>query len=259
MNRSQFRGDLPEPVSRYFDEVAVMQPPNDLLDAAIVEIERTPQVDRFSPLAPVGLAAAAVVGLALLFSGFFSSAPMNVGGDETPIPSVAPTPTPSPRALGGGVYAYLLVEGEGPGGRPWSYWVYTAPCGRAETTALWTSVGYQAVPYLRRGSDLERCVGADTREQPYVVEVSGYGGDGWSFVYGQTRLDVARVAVRLVDGREFEVDTIAAPEGLDWNARFWVMRLPFNLFEFGSDYTVRGYDASGHDVGGDGDAGPAAP
>lgn len=34
MNRSQLRGDLPEPVNRYFDEVALMQPPNDLLDAA---------------------------------------------------------------------------------------------------------------------------------------------------------------------------------------------------------------------------------
>jgi hypothetical protein len=256
MNRSQFRGDLPEPVSRYFDEVAVMQPPNDLLDAAIVEIERTPQANRFSPLAPVGLAAAAAIGIALLFSGFFSSAPMNIGGDETPIPSVTPTPTSSPRALGGGVYAYLLVEGEGPGGR-WSYWVWTAPCGRAGHMALWTRVAHGAVPALARGSDLERCVGADTREQPYVVELSGKGGDGWSFVYGQTRLDVARVTVRTVDGREFEVDTIAAPDGLDWNARFWVMRLPFNLFE--GDYTVRGYDADGQYVGGNLDAGPAAP
>jgi hypothetical protein len=258
MNRSQLRGDLPEPVSRYFDEVAVMQPPNDLLDAAIVEIERTPQVNRFSPLAPVGLAAAAVIGLALLFSGFFSSAPMNIGGGATPVPSVTSTPQPTPRAIGEGVDAFLLAEGDGARGRPWSYWVYTAPCGRAGTTALWTSVGHQAVPYLRRGSDLERCFGADTREQPYVVELSGRGDDGWSFLYGQTRLDVVRVRVQ-VDGREFETDTIAAPDGLDWNARFWVMPLPFNLFEPDYDYTVRGYDADGQYVGGNQDAGPAAP
>lgn len=256
MNRSRPRGDLPEPVSRYLDEVAVMQPPDDLLDAAVVEIERTSHASRFSPVPYAGLAAAAAIGIALLFSGLFSSAPMNMGGDETPIPSVTPMPASSPRALGVGVDAYLLAEGEGPKG-PWSYWVYTAPCGRAETTALWTSVGYRAVPYLRRGSDLERCVGGDTREQPYVVELTGVGlADGSAFVYGQTRLDVVRVTVRLADGREFDVDTIAAPDGLEWNVRFWVMLIPDDSF----DLTVRGYDADGQYVGGNLDAaGPAAP
>lgn len=147
-------------------------------------------------------------------------------------------PQRSPLAVAGGADAFLLAEGEGPGG-PWSYWVWTSHCG------LWQWVEYAP---LRGGVgiDLEQCHGADTREQPYVVELSGVGDDGWAFVYGQTQLDVARVTVRTVDGREFEAETIAAPDELGWNARFWVMLIPDDSF----DLTVRGYDASGQYVGG---------
>ena len=35
MNQSQLRGDLPEPVRRYFLEVAQMQPPAELLGLAL--------------------------------------------------------------------------------------------------------------------------------------------------------------------------------------------------------------------------------
>lgn len=100
MNRSQLRGDLPEPVNRYFDEVALMQLPNDLLDAAIVEIERSPHVNRFSPMGSVGLAAAAVIGV-LAVAGIAAS--YAFGPDPNfgsgPSPSLAEqTPAPTPTA-----------------------------------------------------------------------------------------------------------------------------------------------------------------
>jgi hypothetical protein len=260
MNRSQLRGDLPEPVSRYFDDIALLQPPADLLSAAADEIERTPQASRFSPLPFVGLAAAAAIGIALLFSGFFSSAPLKFGSDETPVSTPTKAPTPEPLAVVGAdgnpveVDAFRLAEGEGTGG-PWSYWLWTAHCAPSGLTVLYQWVEYEP---LRGGVglDLDQCHGGDSREQPYVVERSGVGDDGWSFLYGQTQLDVVRVKVRLVDGREFETDTIAAPDGLDWNARFYVMLLPV---EFGEIDTVRGYNASGQDVGGDWEPGEGAP
>ena len=37
MSREQLRNELPEPVRRYFQEVARMQPPSDLMDAARAE------------------------------------------------------------------------------------------------------------------------------------------------------------------------------------------------------------------------------
>jgi hypothetical protein len=77
-----------------------------------------------------------------------------------------------------------------------------------------------------------------------------------SFVYGQTRTDVVRVTVRTVDGREFEVETIAAPVELAWNARSYVAPIPVDLSKID---TVRGYDASGQYVGGDRDARETGP
>lgn len=257
MNRWQLRGDLPEPVSRYFEDIALQQPPAELLSAATDEIERTPQASRFSPLPFVGLAAAAAIMMALLFSGFFSSAALKFGSDETPVSTPTQEPTPEPLAVVGGdgtlveVDGFRLAEGEGPGG-PWSYWVWTAHCAPSGLTVLYQWVEYAP---LRGGVgiDLEQCHGGDPRVQPYVVEQSGVSDAGWKFLYGQTQLDVVRVKVRLVDGREYETETIAAPEGLDWNARFYVMLLPAGID------TVRGYDASGQDVGGDSETGEGAP
>ena len=140
-------------------------------------------------------------------------------------------------------------------GGPWSYWVWTAHCAPSGLTVLYKWVEYAP---LRGGVgiDLEQCHGGDSRVQPYVVEQSGVGDDGWSFLYGQTQLDVVRVKVRLVDGREYETETIAAPKGLDWNARFYATLLPV---DHGEIDTVRGYDASGQDVGGDSETGEGAP
>jgi hypothetical protein len=73
-----------------------------------------------------------------------------------------------------------------------------------------------------------------------------------SFVYGRTRLDVVRVAVRMVDGSEFEVETIAAPDELGVDSeryvasRFYVAAIPVHRSEID---TVRGYDASGQEFG----------
>ena len=145
-----------------------------------------------------------------------------------------------------------MAEGDGPQG-PWSYWVWTAHCAPSGRTVVYQWIEYAPLRG-RVGVDLERCHGGDSREQPYIVEQSGVSHAGSRFLYGQTRLDVLRVKVRLLDGSEIETETIAAPEELDWNARFYVMLLPGGGID-----TVRGYDASGQDVGGDFDPGPAAP
>lgn len=252
MNRSQRRGDLPAPVSRYLGHIALLQPPAELLGTAIDEIEHTSQASRSSLLPYVALAAAAGITMGMLFSGFFSSAPLNLGSDETPVSTPTQELTPEPLTLDGGngtlveVDAFRLAEGEGPGG-PWSYWVWTAHCA---PSGQWV---HQLIEYgPLRGVvrvDPDRCHGGTSLEQPDVVERTGVGDDGWSFLYGQTQLTVVRVKVQLVDGREFETNTMAAPDGLDWDARFYVMLLPIELS--GID-TVRGYDASGNEVGGEG-------
>ncbi len=74
MNTSRLRGDLPEPVRRYFLEVAKMQPPADLLDAAVAEIERTPRINRFAALPIFGFVAAAAVVIGLLVYTFMTPA-----------------------------------------------------------------------------------------------------------------------------------------------------------------------------------------
>jgi streptogramin lyase len=102
MNPSQLRGDLPEPVRRYFLEVAKMTPPADLLDAAVAEIERTPRINRFSAAPILGFAAAAAVVVGLLIYTFMNPAPPDVGDEPTPSPSTSqavPTETPEPTPL----------------------------------------------------------------------------------------------------------------------------------------------------------------
>ena len=106
MNRSQLRGDLPEPVRRYFLEVATMEPPSDLLDAAVAEIEQTPHVNRFSLIPIVAFAAAVVAAVAILASTLLPSGGQNIGGEPSPtatdaapsVAPVAPSATPLPIA-----------------------------------------------------------------------------------------------------------------------------------------------------------------
>ena len=95
MSRKQFGGDLPQPVRRYFNDVARMQPPNDLLVAAVAEIQNPHQPDRFSPLAMAGFAAVAVAGilaLVLLVPGL-----RQVATPITPPPPSPPAPSPTMR------------------------------------------------------------------------------------------------------------------------------------------------------------------
>ena len=102
MNSSQLRGDLPEPVRRYFLEVAAMEPPSDLLDAAVAEIETTPRVNRISLMPIAAFAAAFVAAVAILAYSLLPSGPSNIGGDATPSPgasaSQAASAEPSPTA-----------------------------------------------------------------------------------------------------------------------------------------------------------------
>jgi hypothetical protein len=154
-------------------------------------------------------------------------------------------PQPSQLGAAGGADAYRLAEGHAPGG-PWSYWVWTSSCEDSGATALWQWVEYEPL-HGGVALALDRCFGAEDPAQiPFGVERSGVGDNGWSFFYGQTRPDVVRVAVRLVNGRTIDVDTIAAPIGLGWDARFYVTYLPVDI---GRVDTVRGYDASGQEVG----------
>ncbi len=215
------------------------------------------------------VAVVAVAGLYLTFGGGGGGEVADTPPPPTSVaPEVPPPTTVAPEVnetlaegesfsvgdvVAGGADAFLLARGEGPGG-PWSYWVWTAHCERLGRTVVYQWVEYAP---LRGGISTggERCAGGDSRVQPYVVEQMGVGDDGWSFIHGQTALDVVRVKVRLLDGREFEASTMPAPDELGWSARFYVMLLPVGFSEID---TVRGYDASGQDIGGDSDPGEGA-
>ena len=101
MSRQRIGGDLPEPVRRYFSEVAQMQPPNDLLDAALTEIQGPPAPHRFSLLAVFGFAAAAVAGilaLAVLVPGLQQVAGPTTSQQPSPSaqsPTTSQQPSPS--------------------------------------------------------------------------------------------------------------------------------------------------------------------
>jgi hypothetical protein len=100
MNPEHLRKELPEPVRRYFEEVARMEPPIDLMDGAISEIEMQPAVNRFSSLPVI----AALAATAALFAAIVAGAGL-LGRDQpgnVPVPSAshaAPTPTLVPGAL----------------------------------------------------------------------------------------------------------------------------------------------------------------
>jgi hypothetical protein len=109
MNRDQLHNELPEPVRRYFEEeVARLEPPNDLMHTTMAEIESEPRVNRFSlggisPLA-TGLAAVAVIAALVLGFNLF-----NRGGTAGPGGTPQPTATPSPTPLAHGHQLRNLV------------------------------------------------------------------------------------------------------------------------------------------------------
>jgi outer membrane protein assembly factor BamB len=97
MNRDQLRKELPEPVRRYFEEVARMEPPTDLMHAAIKEVEAQPRGNRFSWLpALVAVAATALIAAVIAFNvfGLDLFGPL-VGTDATPTAQGSPTPKAS--------------------------------------------------------------------------------------------------------------------------------------------------------------------
>lgn len=102
MNREQLRNELPEPVRRYFEEVARMNPPDDLMDAAIAQVEAQPRVNRFSMLpAFAALAATAVLAAIVAFGVFGVKLGPPIGTDASPSPTgeASPTPEASPSEL----------------------------------------------------------------------------------------------------------------------------------------------------------------
>jgi outer membrane protein assembly factor BamB len=138
MNRDLETIRLPEPVERYFREVATMQPPADLMDDVIEKIEASSAPRRtilsFAPLA------AAVLSVAVIGAGVWalsSAAPSGPGTilDPGTAPTVTPSPSPIPvapspnvdrlpraghevRAITGLSYNRILAYGHG------SLWVY---------------------------------------------------------------------------------------------------------------------------------------
>jgi len=97
MNPEQLRNELPEPVRRYFEEVARMEPPDDLMQTAIAEMESLPRTRGFSllrigPLA-TGLAAIAVI-VAVVFGFNLFNRGGTAGPGDTPHPTATPSPTP---------------------------------------------------------------------------------------------------------------------------------------------------------------------
>ena len=97
MNRQTPAGDLPEPVSRYFSEVSNMEPPTDLLDSAVTEMEGTSQGLRFAGVPMLGLAAAAVVIAVVVGVAALNAVrpPIDLGTGPTPTVSAEPTPAAS--------------------------------------------------------------------------------------------------------------------------------------------------------------------
>lgn len=87
MNRDQLRRELPEPVRRYFEEVARMNPPDDLLEAAIIEVESQPRANRFSLLPAFAAVAAMAVVAAVIAYGALGLGIVPSIGDE---PSATP-------------------------------------------------------------------------------------------------------------------------------------------------------------------------
>ena len=96
MSREQPRNGLPEPVRRYFEEVARMQPPSDLMDAAIAQVESEPRVNRFSWLpALVAVAATAVLAAVIAINVFGIDLGPPVGSDSSPTPQGSATSEPT--------------------------------------------------------------------------------------------------------------------------------------------------------------------
>ena len=95
MNRERLRQELPEPVHRYFEEVARMEPPNDLMDSAMAQVESEARVSRFSLPAFFAISAAAValVAAVLIGANLFGGGGL-IGGTQTPTPIASASPTP---------------------------------------------------------------------------------------------------------------------------------------------------------------------
>jgi glutamine cyclotransferase len=96
MNRDQLRQELPEPVRRYFEEVAQMDAPNDLMDKAIAQVESEPRINRFSWLPAFAVVAAtALIGAVIAFNVFGSDLfGPPTGGDASPTPEASATEVP---------------------------------------------------------------------------------------------------------------------------------------------------------------------
>ena len=87
MNRPHAHGDLPEPVRRYWMDLRRSDPPMDLLDEVVAELEKAPRPLRFSFVPVAGMLAAATVAIAILTLNLWPAPPRPVGTEESTRPS----------------------------------------------------------------------------------------------------------------------------------------------------------------------------
>ena len=92
MNRTHRHGDLPDPVQRYWMDLRHVDPPTDLLDEVVADIEKAPRPLWFSFVPVAGLLAAASVAIAVLTLNLWPTPPHPVGTDES---ARASSPSPS--------------------------------------------------------------------------------------------------------------------------------------------------------------------
>jgi streptogramin lyase len=97
MNRDLDTIRLPEPVERYFREVATMQPPADLMDDVLERIEASASPrPNFLSFAPLAAAALAITVMGAGVWALASSGPSDAGTVVDPVASPTARPSPSP-------------------------------------------------------------------------------------------------------------------------------------------------------------------
>jgi hypothetical protein len=115
MNREQLPNELPEPVRRYFVEVARMEPPNDLMDTTLAQLESEPRENQFSllPAFAAVAGAAAVVAAIVIGANLFG----NGGVGHTPASSTT-TPSASSASAPTSEQPWNLLESPATGDLP---------------------------------------------------------------------------------------------------------------------------------------------
>jgi streptogramin lyase len=97
MNRTHEHGDLPDPIRSYWIDLRRTDPPMELLDEVVAELEKAPRPLRFSFVPVAGLMAAAAILIAVTIFNLWPGLQRSVGDDETTRPAtIEPTASAPP-------------------------------------------------------------------------------------------------------------------------------------------------------------------